>query len=158
MADLPGLFVGMVKVFYTASATGTTAGRRPGSWCVVRRWGYRGRGGCSSGSGVDRSGGVSIGGVEYCRGSCDSRVNVVITVSRYAIFLIVLWHEALGYVTLRYGYIGGGRAQRVGQRRDTSETHQQAADSGYFVHFAQVLNALAHVQHVLRPRQALEPI
>jgi len=118
MKDLPGLFVGMVKVFYTARAAGTTAGRRPGSWCVVWRRGDRG---CGSGGrgvvdrfcsgGIHRSGGVCIDGVEYCSGGCDSRVDVTIAVSRYAILFIILGHQTLGYVALRHGYVGGGRAQ-----------------------------------------------
>lgn len=37
MTDLPGFFVGMVKVFYAASATCTTAGWRPRSRFMVRR-------------------------------------------------------------------------------------------------------------------------
>jgi len=105
----------MVKVFYTAGAAGATTGRRPGSWCVVRRRGYRGRGGCGRGGGavdrfrsggIDRSGGVYVAGVEYCSG-----VGVTIAVSRCAIFLIIFGHQTLGYVALRHGYVGGGRAQ-----------------------------------------------
>lgn len=61
-------------------------------------------------------------------------------------------------MALRHGYVGGGRAQRVGQRGHAGKGHQQTADRGYLVHVTQVLDALAHVEHVLRPGQTLQPI
>jgi len=61
--------------------------------------------------GIDRSGVVCVTGVEYCSGGCDSRFGITIAVSRCAILLIILGHQTLGYVALRHGYVGSGRAQ-----------------------------------------------
>lgn len=147
VVSLPGFLVGMVKVLYTAGATGGAAGGWLGSGCDGLRWGRRTAGARNHGRGG--------------RGRAAAG-NVAVAVSRGHVLLVVLGRRdariVVRYVALGHGYVGGGRAQRVGQRGHAGEAHYQTADRGYFVHVAQVFDALAHVQHVLGPGQALQPV
>lgn len=120
-------------MFYAAGAARVTLGRRirPDRRCDVGYRGYRGY-----------------------------RGRITVAVSRYVFFVVLgrRHRSVFGYMALGHGYVGSGRAQRVGQRGHAGEAHQQTADRGDFVHFAQVFDALALVQHVLGPGQALQPV
>lgn len=91
-------------MFYTAGAARCTFSGRIGSqrrWCDSRGGrGYHGRGNGGGG----RCGGITV------------------AVSRH-VLLVVLGRRVFGYVTLRYGYVGGGRAQGVWECGHAGETH-----------------------------------